>query len=249
MRTAAVAALVLALSLVATADAREAATTPAPGVWEAATPDGFLRFRVTSGVVRDLVVSYRCTADGGNLWSAFVSLPIHDGAVSSTGFTTLQASFRDATHARGSVAPSPGVGVTRCRAEASRPFTARKLRQSPVVPAAGRWVGEDAAGASLSFTVDARGLVREIRIAAATSCTTRAGLVPFAADAVIRPSTDRFSARSRPVGLDGAQAGRAEDLDGRFTSPRSARGTFRESTAGDRPCDSGAVAWTARPAP
>jgi hypothetical protein len=94
----------------------------------------------------------------------------------------------------------------------SRAFSARKLRRAPSVPV--------------------RGLVREIRTATATACTRRAGLVPFAADAVIRPSTDRFAARSRPIGLDGSQTGWAEDLDGRFTSPRSARGTLRESTAG-----------------
>lgn len=246
MRTAVV---VLALSCALAAPlAVTAAARPSPGVWEAATRDGFVRFRVAGGAVQDLVVAYRCAPDGGNLWSSFVSLPIHDGGVSISGFTSLQATFGDATHARGTVAPSPGVGFTECKARAERPFAARRLRRTPVVPVAGRWVGRDATGAGLSFTVDLRGLVREIRTATATACTTRAGLVPFSADAVIRPSTDRFSARSRPVLLGGGQAGRAEDVDGRFTSPRAARGTLRASVAGTRPCDSRAIAWTASPA-
>lgn len=247
MRTAAV-ALALSFALVAPLTVT-AAAGPSPGVWEASTRDGFVRFRVAGGAVQDMVVVYRCTPDGGNLWSSFVSLPIRDGSVSITGFTSLQATFGDATHARGAVAPSPGVGFTECKSKAGRPFAARRLKRAPVVPVVGRWVGRDATGAELSFTVDLRGLVREIRTATATPCTTRAGLVPFAADAVIRPSTDRFSARSRPVLLGGSQAGRAEDVEGRFTSPRAARGTLRESVSGTRPCDSRAIAWTARPAP
>lgn len=248
VRTAA-AVLVLALSLAATvAAAAPSAPRPAPGLWEASLSDGFLRFQVAGSSVHNVVVSYRCDADGGTLWSAFRPVPIRDGVAARDGFTTFKAAFVDARRARGSVDPSPGGGFTECKQDGARAFSARKLAKAPVVPAAGPWVGTDANGSAISFTVDPKGLVRKIESGLTTDCARRASPTPFAVDAVIRPSTAGFASRSRPIALEaGRFGGRGQDVDGTFRSARLARGTLREFDEGDRPCDSGPVAWTARP--
>lgn len=244
----ALASIAVAALVAATSTASPGATTPAAGQWEASLTDGFLRFRVAGGTVRDLVVEYRCSAAGGSLWSAFRPIAIREGAASVDGFTAFEAAFRDARHARGSVDPAPGVGLTSCRDSGSRAFSARRLMRPPVVPVAGPWVGRDADGTEIAFTVDAKGLVRDVRSGLSTACATRATPTPFGADAVVRPSTGAFSARSRPVDLrTGKLAGTGQDVDGVFTSARSARGTLRELREGAGACDTGRIAWTARP--
>lgn len=244
----AVVTVALAVVVLAVALAAPAATRPAPGLWEASLTDGFLRFQVTGSTVRNLLVSYRCTSAGGTLWTAFVPLPVRDGAVSIDEFTSMEATFHDATHARGRVAPNPGIGPVECDNRSARPFAARRLVRKPVLPVVGRWAGTDANGAPLTFVVDGKGMVKEFESGLTTRCAVRAAPTSFGVDAVIRPSTASFVARSRPVDFATRKpSGQGQDVEGTFRTPRAARGTLRELRSGANACDTGLVAWSAAP--